>query len=121
MRGTTPPPPLSHRSQKCFLKSALCLYFPSLFPSLIIQYVTRLPHSHTVQASKNRKSTKYAYAFSLLKYFFSLQFTANLGRVLLIYLYSINKAICRPSDHSMERPRGPRFELGTGGSSGRDH
>ena len=32
-------------------------------------------------------------------------------------LYSIHRAICRPSDHSHP---GPRFEPGTGGSSGGD-
>ena len=28
------------------------------------------------------------------------------GLVLLFYFYSIHKAICRPSDHSVERPPG---------------
>ena len=36
-------------------------------------------------------------------FFFLL--TANLGLVLVIYLYSIHRAICRPSDHSVVRPR----------------
>ena len=38
----------------------------------------------------------------------------------LISLYNIHRAICRPSDHSVGRPPGPRFEPGTGGSSGMD-
>ena len=31
--------------------------------------------------------------------------TANLGIVLVIFLYSIHRAICRPSDHSVVRPQ----------------
>ena len=33
------------------------------------------------------------------------QLTANLGLVLLLYVYSIHRAICRPSDHSVVRPQ----------------
>ena len=40
----------------------------------------------------------------LFLFFFS--FKANLGKDLLIYLYSIHRAICRSSDHSVERPLG---------------
>ena len=43
-------------------------------------------------------------------------FSANLGLVLLIYLYNIHRAICRP----LWGGPGPRFEPWTGGSSGRD-
>ena len=33
----------------------------------------------------------------------------------LHFIYSINRAIYRPSDHTVGRPPGLRFELGTGG------
>ena len=47
----------------------------------------------------------------LFLFFFS--FKANLGQDLLIYLYSIHRAICRSSDHSVCAWRGPsgRAEL----------
>ena len=39
-------------------------------------------------------------------FFFFFKLTFNLGLViLLIYLYSIHRVICRPLDHSVERPR----------------
>ena len=38
----------------------------------------------------------------------------------ILYLYSIHSAICRPSDRPVRRPLGPRFEPGTGGYSGRN-
>ena len=55
-----------------------------------------------------------------LSLFFHLH-TVNLGPVFyyLLYLYSIHRAICRPSDSLGERPRA-EIRTGIGGSSGRD-
>ena len=68
--------------------------------------------------NKHLHTVKNIFLTNVYIYFFH-KLIANLGLVLLIYLYSIHREICRSSDHSVVRSRA-EIQPRTGGSSGRE-
>ena len=49
-------------------------------------------------------TTRLVSSYTVATLFFLLTLTADLGLILLIYLYSIHRAIYRPWDHYVVRP-----------------
>ena len=86
----------TNRNITIILSLSFSLSAGSLFLSLFVSFFLSFLLSFFLS---------FVVSFLLFISLFFTYITANLGLVLLIYLYSIHRAICRPSDHSVRRPR----------------